>query len=126
MPRRSQTKKVKRLLTSLPAIAVLAVLVVVVGLAAWDMYQTSRETNRTVTRLEKKKQELAARKKAASSAAAALATKRGIEEEIREKFSVAKPGEKVVVLVDKRNSRSSTTPKQKSWWKEMWSTLWPW
>ncbi len=126
MPRRSRTKKIKRLLTSLPAMVILAVLVVVVGVAAWDMYQTSRETNETVTRLENKKQELADRKRAASSAAAELSTRRGIEEEIREKFSVAKPDEKVVVLVDNRNSQATSTQEEQSWWGSIWSSVQFW
>ena len=43
-----------------------------------------------------------------------LNTDEGIEETIREKFQVAKEGEKVVIIVDRENIESNIYPEKKS------------
>jgi cell division protein FtsB len=45
-----------------------------------------------------------------------LETSRGLEEEIRERFSVAKEGEKMAIIVDDRNSVEETTPPKEGFW----------
>ena len=51
-----------------------------------------------------------------------LSTELGVEEEIREKFDLAKPGENVIVMVDKE--ATVTAPiEEKSWWRSFWSWL---
>ena len=46
-----------------------------------------------------------------------LKTKDGIEEEIRNKFNVVKPGEHLVVIVDDAStSKNETTKQNTGWW----------
>lgn len=126
MPRLKGFKKIKRMLFSWPAIFVLLVVVVVVAVAAWDMYQTSRETQAELDRLEQRREVLAERRDTIASEASRLTTERGIEEEIREKFSVRKEGEHVVVLVDERDRASTSATSSSSWWQEVLGYIWPW
>lgn len=101
-------------------------IMVLVAVSAWNMYQTNRETQQTVERLEAERQELAERKEAAASEAFDISTERGLEEEIREKFSVAQEGERVIVLVDDENITGTSTPQKQPWWQSVLSFVWPW
>lgn len=122
----SQYKYVKRIFFSIPAALIIATLVVIVGMAAWDMKETYQSTQETVDRLKQEKQELSARLQAAQSAAAEISTDRGLREEIRNKFSVAKPGERVIVL-NKNNRQTATTTKTKrpGFWERFKEIVWP-
>lgn len=122
--RGSQFKQAKRVLFSIPSLLIMAVLTVVVAVAAWNMYQTHEDTQARVQRLQAERSELASRKQAAQSAAAQISTQRGLEEEIREKFSVAKPGERVIVLNDaERQAASSSQPTDRGWWQRVLSVV---
>ncbi len=122
----SQYKRLKELFFSWPMAILLGVLVVVVGVAAWNMYQTYENTEETVQRLENERQELSGRLEAAQSAAAQVSTNRGLREEIRDKFSVAKPGERVIVL-NEQDRDAATTSKQEDagFWQRIQNTIWP-
>jgi cell division protein FtsB len=96
-------------------------LLIVFGFAVrgtWHMY--SKEQAASAARVESEKQlaALYARKNFLVSEVGELRTEGGVEREIREKFSVVKPGEKVVVIVD-----STTTPEEmpveKTWWDKV-------
>jgi cell division protein FtsB len=122
----SQYKRLKRIVFSVPAMLVLAALVAAVGTAAWNMRQTYQDTQETVDRLREEKQELAGRLEAAQSAAAQVSTNRGLREEIRNKFSVAKPGERVIVLNDSnRQPATTTTDESPGFWQQVADTVWP-
>jgi transposase len=110
---KSQSQILKRIVFSVPTVLVLAVIVGVVAVAAGSMYDTYRRTNKTVKRLETRQSELSARLKAAQNAAAEISTRRGLREQIRSKFSVVKPGERVIVLNDSRTRRQATTTSEK-------------
>lgn len=122
----SQYRYVKRVFFSIPAALVIAVLAVVVGMAAWDMKETYQSTQKTVDRLKQEKSELSARLQAAQSAAAEISTDRGLREEIRNKFSVAKPGERVIVLNNSNRQIATTTPtKRPGFWQRFKEIIWP-
>lgn len=122
----SQYKRLKRIVFSVPAMLVLAALVIAVGTAAWNMHQTYQDTQETVNRLKEEKRELTGRLEAAQSAAAQVSTNRGLREEIRSKFSVAKPGERVIVLNDSNRQPATTTTDEKpSFWQQLGDTVWP-
>lgn len=120
-------KSLKKALFSVPMILVLAVITAVVGVAAFNMHRTYEDTRQTVKRLQEERQQLADRKQAARSAAARIATRRGLKEEIREKFSVAKPGERVIVLTEGRRRQATSADKtaDTSWWGKAVGSLLP-
>ena len=47
-----------------------------------------------------------------------LSTDEGVEEEIRSKYSVAKPGEELIVIVGTTSTTSATTTKGESLWNK--------
>jgi len=121
-----QRTRWKRWVFSLPTAVILLVLVVLVGQASWNMYQTYRQTSDRLQRLQNERNELIARRESAQQAAAQVTTNRGLREEIREKFSVAKPGERVIVLNENQSNQATTTKSQESsWWQKLKATAWP-
>ncbi len=62
-----------------------------------------------------------ARKDMLNSEIGRLKTDNGVEEEIRSKFNVAKPGETVVVVI---NGSSSTSSQNSSGNKGFWASFW--
>jgi len=100
-------------------------MVVIVMLAAWNMYQTNYGTKQRIERLRTEHQELQQREKIISSAAMNVSTERGLEAEIREKFSVAKEGERVIVLIDDDEVPVSVEEKERKWWRNVLSYIWP-
>lgn len=89
------------------------------------MYQTSHDAEETVNRMQEEKRELSIRQRQLMNTTANLSTERGIEEEIREKFSVTKPGERVIVLVDDPETNTAAEPEKRPWWREFIDFLWP-
>lgn len=124
MPRR-KPKKIERVVLSLPFLFIVAALVVLVAISAFKMYQTSQGTEETVERLEEERDELTVRQKQLVNTTANLSTQRGIEEEIREKFSVVKEGERVIVLVDDPDASATSTAEDRAWWRSLLDFLWP-
>lgn len=97
----------------------LILLLFVVSRAVWGGYKkntisrTSLEkTNQELLELEKQKSDL-------TSQVEWLASPRGQEEEIRKNFSVAKPGEKVFIVIDQAGEVVSTEAEEESetWWQ---------
>lgn len=124
MPRR-KTNKLQKVIYSVPFLLVLAVLVVVVLSSAWSMYQKKYSTQRTVERLQAEEAELEERRDVVSDAALDISTERGLESEIREKFSVAKDGERVIVLIDDEDEVATSTEAEQSWWRRAAGYIWP-
>ena len=52
-----------------------------------------------------------------------LGTEEGIKREIKEKFSVSEVGEKVAILVEPKNTSTTTGESSKSWFKRFWSAI---
>ena len=93
-------RKIRKLLYSKGVIAALLVLLVLLGKATWSVYSKEKESRRNLGRVENELAALQAREKSLRSDIEYLQTPEGVETEIREQFQVAKPGERMVVLVD--------------------------
>jgi len=124
MPQRAPNK-LQKVIFSLPFLVFLVAVVILVAVSAWNMYQTQQQAQETINRLETQKAELLEREDTVASEALDLSTERGIEEEIREKFSVAKEGERVIVLVDDEEANATSTVPESSWWQSVLEYIWP-
>jgi len=92
--------KIKQWLYSWPSLIVLVITSAFVLHGVWGVYQQERITrinkNQRLTHLN----DLERREEALQAEIDQLSTERGIEEEIRQKFEVAKEGEEVIVIVE--------------------------
>lgn len=68
--------------------------------SVWGVYRQERQTGENTERRLAQLEELLERERALDTEIERLSTDRGIEEEIRRKFEVAKAGEEVIVIVD--------------------------
>ena len=95
---------------------VLLVLFIVLALllkAVWGAYGREQEGTANLERAQDELAALHARAAALEEKLSRLKTPEGIEAEIREQFQVAKPGEKMVVVVpDKNPAESVSEPRQ--------------
>lgn len=94
-------KRIRKIIFSRFSLAVLLIILIILSISTAKVYLKSRkaslkndQTIAQIEELEKKKKELEDR-------IAKLRTGSGLEEEIREKFNVAKPEEKLLTIIDK-------------------------
>ena len=103
-----EKKKFHQIVYSRPTLVLLAVLLVVALNSTWKMYEKASLAREQKNRLENELESLKARELDLQAKIANLKTERGLEEEIRGRFSVAKNGESVVVVVDPSYEGTST------------------
>lgn len=112
----------KRIFYSRLTLVLLAVVLVFMISGTWGVYQKASLAREQKERLEQELVELEKRRADLEAKLNALTTERGIEEEIRERYSVAKKGESVVVIVDSPEGDAENTHEQSrisAWWKKL-------
>lgn len=92
-------KKITEYLYTKLSILVILIILVILVTAVSKRFTVERDMAQREMDSQKAKQELQERKKILEERVEYLSGERGIEEEIRKHFNVAKPGEKVIVLV---------------------------
>ncbi len=105
LPRKKRTS---RWWYSRLTLLVLAVVVVLLSRAAWNVYLKERESGAHMRAAEEKVVGLETRRIALEKKIAALKTTEGMEAEIRAQFQVAKPGERMVVVIEPKDITAST------------------
>lgn len=106
--REYQNKKVqKKRLYSPVALSVLAFLLISFILGIVKIYPRSREALRLNAEAKDEKQKIEERKKGLEEEVKKLQTVTGEEEAIRKKFSVKKPGEEILVILEKDNKSAN-------------------
>ena len=88
---------------SKPILAVLGILLLVFAWGVISFMSKAAETSKNKKMAESKVAELETEKEKLSSDIARLKTEAGVEENIREKFGLAKEGEGLIVVVDDKN-----------------------
>lgn len=116
-----QKKQFKKILYSKFSLAILLILVIFLGKSTYDIYQKYRLSSEDYIGVKRDYDSLKSRKEMLDSEINRLKTDTGIEEEIRSKFNVAKPGETVVTII---NGSSSVTLDASSSNKGFWSSFW--
>ncbi len=93
----------------------------------WNIYKKSQESEQNLARAKEELAELEKREKELSAVLKSLQSEEGIDEEIREKFGVAKPGESVVVIVEeKEDSEEKIVENPPGFLKRTWSRFVGW
>ena len=116
-----ERKKLRKILYSKVSLAVLLVILFAVGQGLWRIQEKV-----TIARAER---DLAARSFAdlqsrteeLQASLARLKSDSGIEEEVRQKFTVARPGEEVVVVVDEsaKKGKNGEAMEKRSIWEHI-------
>lgn len=112
----------KRRLYSLPVLLVLFVVMLACVRGAYLLMKKERQSARDARELQAKVVELGEREETLKAEIESLHTESGIEEEIKSRYNVAKPGELVAVIID-RDAATSTEPQRLPWYKRLWNAI---
>ncbi len=93
-------KKIRRFLYSPLSFVILLIFLVIIGKATWSVYAKEHESQKNLDRATAVLHDLETRQKQLGDKIEQLKTSEGVETEIREQFQMAKPGEKMVVMVE--------------------------
>ena len=94
-------------------ILLLALLALYAAVAAWSAFTKERLASAELRIVGAEHQELVEREVILRHAVESLATPRGVEATIRERYPVVKPGEEVITLVSPKPGTASTTPSRR-------------
>lgn len=106
---------------SRPVLIVLLLILAWVLYGTWGIFQKERGSRANLVRVQNQLATLEARNRELSVDVARLSTEQGKEEEIRSKYEVSKPGEQLLVIVDK--STTATTSPRQSGFGRLWSNF---
>ena len=114
-----ERKKFRKILYSKASILVLLIASVLVSRGAWQVHEKA-----VIARTERDESarilvDLQERNKALEASLVRLKSSQGIEDEARQKYAVARPGEEVVVVVDEssKKGKNGDEAPQKSFWE---------
>ncbi len=114
-----QKRKVRGVIYNRITIGLLLLVVLFVARSAWVVYRKKVESEEMKDISFKNVEALRQRSIEIQYKIDRLATTQGIEEEVRSKFSVAKPDENMVVIVREESSTSETV-KKSGFWQTVW------
>lgn len=115
-----EKRKIRNILYSKPVLVILGLVVLFFLSTVWGAFKKERDTQKIKEQRIEVLESLEEREGILSKEIDRLDTERGVEEEIRAKFEVARGGEGVIVIVNsKDNEEASITPKKKSLWGKM-------
>lgn len=126
-----EKRKIRRYLFSKPAIGLVLGASVVLSISVYDRYVVSREMQMKLEEKYTELEKLEIRAETLGAKVEYLGDERGIEEELRSRFDVAKEGEQVVVLLDSKRDKkeiddeANSNKKDEEPKKSFWNT-WPW
>lgn len=112
-----QKRKVRAVMYHRATLIILSILVLLSIHSVWSVYQKKSISEQAKNVALKHTEELRSREGELQANIGRLKTGTGIEEEIRSKFTVAKDGENMVVVVD--DSRSGTSSPETSFWQQI-------
>lgn len=95
-----EKRKLRRILYSRTAIIVVFLLALLLSRSAYERFKVERDMATRLLERTNEYEELKSRAALLESKVSHLENERGIEEEIRSRFDVAKEGEQVVVIID--------------------------
>lgn len=118
-----QKKKLRKAMYSKVVLFILSIVALFLGNATWNVYQKYSEARQNEEIVSNEIQKLQERESDLSVDIARLNTERGVEEELRKRFGVAKKGEEVMVIVeptvDDGQNIAANEGQKKGFWRSL-------
>jgi cell division protein FtsB len=116
-----ERKKLRKILYAKATLLVLLVVLIFVVRGTYQVYQKAHIARTEQKEVEKSFEELALHANELEQSVERLKSEQGIEGEIRQKFTVARPGEEVVVIVDEstKKSKNGESKENQSFWQKL-------
>ncbi len=115
--------KIKRFLESWPVVITLSLLMVFFTWQLFGFWSKLEDTKLNRQNSEDRLNELKASQENLVKSIASLETEEGIDENIRNKFGLAKEGEGVIVIVEDPNKVNKAPEKKENWFKAFFTNL---
>ncbi len=115
-----QRQKRRRMLSSNLTIIALCALALLLGKGTWDVYVKERKATELLEQAQIQQKSLNERSEFLESEIALLQNETGVETKLRERFGIARPGEKVIMLVD-TEATTSLQKEDAGFWKKIFS-----
>lgn len=113
-------RKLKNFIYSKYFIIIFAILIIFLSKSVWSVYKKQAVTKENLARATAGLNDLQIRDKKLSSEIQRLGTKGGTESEIREKYGLVKPGEEVIIIVNKNEETDFTLDNTEiSFWQKI-------
>ena len=115
-----EKRKVKRFMYSRITLVILLVIILLLLKSVWNVYEKESLTRDNLDKTASDLQGLKDREQMLSTEIDRLKTTSGTEAEIREKYGLVKPGEEVILIVDKNSSSTDDiSPIEPSFWQKI-------
>ena len=114
-------RKFRKILYSRVTLVILSLLIILLAHATYGIYSKERQSAAEYAAAKDAYDDLVSRQAALTSEVNTLGTSAGVEEEIRTRFGMAKPGETVVTVIAAPTSTASQGGGQ-----SLWQTLFGW
>lgn len=117
MPSLEQKRKRQKRMRPLSFFASIALIIVAIASfnGLFDIYRKYSESKKGLVQTERELQTLENREIELTKNLERLSTPRGVEEEIREKFSVAKEGEMMALIVEAKAKQKNESVNEENW-----------
>ena len=110
---------VSKIIYSKITLGILIVLLLIVARGVWRVYGEAKMTEKNEYTAQQELKELEERKKRIGMEIDKLNSVSGIEKEIRNKFSVVKEGEEMVMILDEKNTNYKEDLKKDTFWSKI-------
>ena len=115
--------RIRRILYSKPVLVLLVVICVFLIKAGWSAYFEKIENVKKLTQANEELANVKTKETNLKESIDRLKTTEGIEAEIRDKYKVVKPGEKMLIIVDGEKPAEAAPILKKNFFQEMWSKI---
>lgn len=122
--KRLKKRKIKKRIYSWPVVIILSIIAFFFVLNTWDVYTKYVESRSNVAGLAESYERAEIREDQLQEKILHLQSEKGLEEEIREKFNVAKEGEQVIVILDPETPEEELVEEESNFIQRMWSRVW--
>ncbi len=112
-------QKIRKRLYSRATFFVLLLVTVLLLKGVWGAWDKHRESKQNLKNVEQELVQARNRELELTTRIEKLETQEGMEKEIRERFSVTKPGEEIVLIVEEDTSSGAYKAEDLPWWKKV-------
>lgn len=123
MSYRLKQRKIKQKIYSWWMVAILAVVAFFFVSNTLDVYKKYSDSKQTISSLEDRYEKTNSREVELQEKIENLQSESGLEEEIRDKFNVAKEGEEVVIIVDSKESEVQIDIEEEGLFEGFWNDI---
>ena len=105
---------------------VLALVTVFLMRAAWGMYYKMAAASKAQDEAQSQLASVGAQKSGVNATLTEITSARGVEQQIRERYGVVKPGEGEIDVIRSTTASTTAPVSDNRWWIRIWHTLMVW